>query len=127
MFGVSSSSLFRIVRVEGLKVSFPKGRCPAEKQALFEQFLKGQQDWSLEGTVHQMQVEESQTDKESEHSDREVITELKAPEDVSTKMTKFSMCFEGEVDIDMIANSLRLMLTGVEKANIEIFASCIEN
>lgn len=128
MFGVSGSSLFRLIRNDGLKVTFPKGRCPADKQGSFEQFL-GANDADYACTVANTEEanEENREPRNNREADSLVETEEKEDFRVhkagGTKMTDFSVCFDGDVNIEMIMNSIRFMLGEAGKARVNI--SCV--
>lgn len=128
MFGVSGSSLFRLIRNDGLKVTFPKGRCPADKQWLFEQFLEvnGTDEACIAANTEEAN-EENCEPRNIRDADSLVETEEKedfrAYKAGGTKMTDFSVCFDGDVNIEMIMNSIRFMLGEAGKARVNI--SCV--
>lgn len=125
MFGVSGSSLFRLIRNDGLKVTFPKGRCPADKQGLFEQFL-GANDTGEACTVANAEEANEENCEPRNTRDSDSLIETEEKEDFrahkagGTKMTDFSVCFDGDVNIEMITNSLKFILGDTKRAKIKI-------
>lgn len=115
MFGVSVATVFRAVKNENLRVEFLKGRYPTgNKKVEFERFLKGEPEidsWAPEESAEESQAVEPEN----------VTTDLSSDEEPSkTKLDGFTMNFSGQIDIDMVANSLRYILGNGRNAKIHI-------
>ena len=122
IFGVSAQTIFRVVKKEDLAVEFIKGRYPSgEKAEALKRFLNGEEPIQTEPSKEVEQpapepVEEN--DVEAEPEEIEVVVET--PEKPKTHLDSFTMNFSGEINVDMIANSLRYILTPGGKAKIQI-------
>lgn len=110
VFGVSVATVFRVVKTDGLNVTFLKGKHPTgEKYEAFRKFMDG----------------ESGSDEEVAFDNIEVIEEYSEAVDPvgevqKTKLDSFTMNFSGEINVDMLANSLRYILSGSKAAKIQI-------
>ena len=125
MFGVSVATIFRVVKKEDLNVKFLKGRHPAgEKQEAFMRFISGEE--VEDEVVVQDQASESvcipvtAENEAVESTDSEVLTERYEEKQPKTRLDSFTMNFSGEVNVDMIANSLRYILHSGGKAKVQI-------
>lgn len=120
MFGVSVATVFRVVKKENLNVEFLKGRHPSgNKQEQFQKFLAGENEF-------EEIAEEVSTIEKTEDSiiDTEALA-CENPKSVEKHVTcahldSFSMNFSGAIDVDMIANSLRYILSSGSTAKIQI-------
>lgn len=110
VFGVSVATVFRIVKNEDLSVTFLKGKHPSgEKYEAFRRFMDGNTD--VEEDVVNNDVETFEEVSESVNPTDEVQ---------KTKLDSFTMNFSGEINVDMVANSLRYILSGARNAKIQI-------
>lgn len=110
VFGVSVATVFRIVKNEDLSVTFLKGKHPSgEKYEAFRRFMEG--NASVEEDVVNNDVETFEEVSESVNPTDEVQ---------KTKLDSFTMNFSGEINVDMVANSLRYILSGARNAKIQI-------
>lgn len=111
MFGVNPNTIFRVVKSNELNVKFLKGKHPVgEKAVAFQKFLDGENCLESEEVV-----ENPQEPAEEEH-----VEETQSDAVKQTKLDSFTMNFSGEVDIDMISNSLRYILGSGRTAKIQI-------
>lgn len=115
MFGVSVATVFRLVKNEKLNVVFVKGRKPSGEQgAMYEKFICGDQ----EGNIDDVATANENADEESAVGhDVATVTEER---EQKTQLDSFSMSFSGEINVDMIANSLRYILGSEKNARIQI-------
>ena len=110
VFGVSVATVFRVVKTDGLNVTFLKGKHPTgEKYEAFRKFMDGESGLNEEVTVDNIEDIE-------EHS--EAVDPV--GETQKTKLDSFTMNFSGEINVDMLANSLRYILSGSKAAKIQI-------
>lgn len=111
MFGVNPNTIFRVVKSNELNVKFLKGKHPVgEKAVAFQKFLDGECCLDMEQVVENVPepLDEAPSEKSStETEDR-------------TKLDSFTMNFSGEINIDMISNSLRYILGNGRAAKIQI-------
>lgn len=108
IFGVSVATVFRVVKNEELNVKFLKGKHPAgEKEVALGRFMKGEEEAPCSEPV-------SEVSNTQETNGR--VEELPA----QTKLNSFTMNFSGEINVDMIANSLRYILCNSKTARIQI-------
>lgn len=111
MFGVNPNTIFRVVKSNELNVKFLKGKHPVgEKAVAFQKFLDGECDSEPEVVAEEVQapIEEERTE--------EVLDE----EVNKTKLDGFTMNFSGEINVDMISNSLKYILGNGRAARIQI-------
>lgn len=118
MFGVSVATIFRVVKNEELNVKFQKGRHPTGFEA--EQFQK-----FLSGTLDCAEHNAPQKDEDVPVHDAEVPAvstgdDTTPKEHGSTRLDSFTMNFSGEINVEMVANSLRYILGSGRKARILI-------
>ena len=110
VFGVSVATVFRVVKSEELNVKFLRGKYPTgEKLEAFKTFMSDESDDTE--TTNEKSVEV--TEEYSEETDS-------AGNIQKTKLDSFTMNFSGEINVDMIANSLRYILSGGGQAKIQI-------
>jgi hypothetical protein len=110
VFGVSVATVFRVVKNDNLNVTFLKGKHPAgEKYEAFRRFMDG--DSGVEEDIV-INADEVLT---------EVTEETNSIGDVQkTRLDSFTMNFSGEINVDMVSNSLRYILSGAKNAKIQI-------
>lgn len=111
MFGVNPNTIFRVVKSNELNVKFLKGKHPVgEKAVAFQKFLDGEYDSEPEVAAEEVPalIEEEQAE--------EVLDE----EVNKTKLDSFTMNFSGEINVDMISNSLKYILGSGRAAKIQI-------
>lgn len=110
VFGVSVATVFRVVKNDGLNVTFLKGKHPVgEKYEAFKRFMSGESDVEEEVVVEDVDVVE------------EVVEDPVSTRDIQkTRLDSFTMNFSGEINVDMLANSLRYILSGSKNAKIQI-------
>ena len=109
VFGVSVATVFRIVKNDDLNVTFLKGKHPSgEKYEAFRRFMDG------DACVEDVGVDDVEVFEE-------VSEEVHSTDEVQkTKLDSFTMNFSGEINVDMLANSLRYILSGAKTAKIQI-------
>lgn len=108
MFAVSVSTIRRYIQSAGLNIKFRVGHSMCgEQRAAWETFL--------EGTAPQ------HTSQASCASQSEETPEAYA--DTSMRMDRFSLSFSGDINVDMIANSLKHILGGKATGQVEIVCS----
>lgn len=111
MFGVNPNTIFRVVKSNGLNVKFLKGKHPVgEKAVAFQKFLDGECYSEPE-----VAIEEASELIEEEH-----VEEVLDEEVNKTKLDSFTMNFSGEINVDMISNSLKYILGNGRAAKIQI-------
>lgn len=118
MFGVSVATVFRVVKNEGLNVKFQKGRHPTGFEAeQFQRFLSGTLGCNEQES--ELCVNE---DKKCEDEQCGVSTDGGNihTESESTHLDGFTMNFSGEINVEMVANSLRYILGSGRKARLLI-------
>ena len=110
VFGVSTATVFRVVKNNNLNVTFLKGKHPTgEKYEAFKAFMSGETEITEDVISNNVEVVE------------EVVEETDcAGDSQKTKLDSFTMNFSGEINVDMLANSLRYILSGSKKAKIQV-------
>ena len=122
MFGVNPATVLRVVKKEGLAVRFSKGKHPTgAKGEAYKKFLAGDttQEESVEQIPEAVESEESAAVDDGNYP-KEVQQEVVANSAAGTKLDSFTLNFSGDVNVDMIANSLRYILATGGKAKIQI-------
>lgn len=110
VFGVSVATVFRVVKNEELNVKFLRGKYPTgEKLEALKMFMNGDSEETKDENGQDVDVE----DDPSEETDQ-------VGDVAKTKLDSFTMNFSGEINVDMIANSLRYILSGGGQARIQI-------
>lgn len=108
MFGISAVTLQRTIKKEGLDVKFVKGKFPnPDQMEQFHLFLEGNKETAIDESMNYENAAEEDGDALSDAY--EVACEH--PQ-VTMKMKEFTLKFEGKLNIDEIANSIRFMLGG---------------
>ena len=106
MFGIRPLTVRRYIVSNELNISFPVGHSMnAEQRAAWENFLNG--------GVAQQDVAE------------QVSKPVRQDADGHMSMNKFSMSFNGKIDVNMIANSLLNILGSDASGNIEIICNLV--
>lgn len=110
VFGVSVATVFRVVKNDNLNVTFLKGKHPAgEKYEAFRRFMDGDA-----GVEEDIVIDDAESFKE-------VTEETNSTgEAQKTRLDSFTMNFSGEINVDMVSNSLRYILSGAKSAKIQI-------
>ena len=110
VFGVSVATVFRVVKNDNLNVTFLKGKHPAgEKYEAFRRFMDGDSGVEEDIVINDAEVF------------AEVTEETNSIGDVQkTRLDSFTMNFSGEINVDMVSNSLRYILSGAKNAKIQI-------
>lgn len=110
VFGVSVATVFRVVKNDDLNVTFLKGKHPSgEKYEAFKRFMDGNAGVEEDVAIDDVEVLEEVS--EGVNSAGEVQ---------KTRLDSFTMNFSGEINVDMLANSLRYILSGSKNAKIQI-------
>lgn len=110
IFGVSVATVFRVVKNENLNVTFLKGKHPTkEKYEAFRQFMNGETKAEENVAVENIEVTEEISEEANPVGDTR-----------GTRLDSFTMNFSGEINVDMLANSLRYILSGAKAAKIQI-------
>lgn len=132
MFGVSAPTVARYIKKNNLGIEFLKGRYPrGEKGDAFKRFMNGDAAVEVGEVVLETSAETSITDPAEPVVANEFEEELVATEPAAkmnnaevaipkTHLDSFIMNFSGEVNVDMVANSLRYILSGGGRAKIQI-------
>ena len=109
MFGISVATLSRTIKRLGLNINFVKGKFPNEEQmAAYEAFLNPE-------------VEQEELEPQEEYDTAIDESEAQEPtQKAVTSMTEFSIKFQGVLDIDTVANSLKMILGRHAEGEIEI-------
>lgn len=111
MFGVSVSTIRRHIQSVGLDIKFHVGHSMnGEQRAAWEAFLGGKAPQPIPQTVRAPEPEEPP----------------KVCADTSMRMDNFSLSFSGDINVDMIANSLKHILGGRATGRVEIVCSLME-
>lgn len=111
MFNVSISTIRRHIQSAGLDIKFHVGHSMnGEQRAAWEAFLGGKAPQPVPQTVRVPQPEEPP----------------KVCADTSMRMDNFSLSFSGDINVDMIANSLKHILGGKATGRVEIVCSLME-
>lgn len=125
MFGVKPASVLRVVKNQGLNVRFLRGKHPSEEQKeAFQNFMLGTPEQDACGIPGQDVESDMLADADEKNPDEVSGCEPEAiqtaQEKQATRLDSFSMSFSGEVNIDMIANSLKYILGAARSAKIQI-------
>lgn len=108
IFGVSVATVFRVVKNEDLNVKFLKGKHPAgEKEVALSRFMNGREEAPRAESMSEAVVTQEASNKVDESP-------------AQTKLNSFTMNFSGEINVDMVANSLRYILSHGKTAKIQI-------
>ncbi len=121
MFDVSPSTIRRYLRGAELNIKFRAGRSMnASQREVWEKFLHTE---LYTGTSF---VECNKFSCDSEHG--QIKSQNDTPVETSPmQMEKFSLCFSGHFDIDMVANSLRRMIHKNSVGKIEIVCTMTDS
>lgn len=120
MFGVKSVTVRRYCETNGLNVKFRKGvAMTGDQRAMWDVFLHGSDaaEVPAEPAEEEIHVEDIMPPDEffRDVDDEELLAESTFPLEALAKpetmtMTEVNLSFEGKIDIDSIANSLRVIL-----------------
>lgn len=104
MFGIAVSTLSRHIELNDLDVRFIRGRKQTkEQQEQWENFLHGIQD---EPSGHEFKNEDTECETQKPSK--------------SGFMKGFTISFAGQIDVEAIANSLRMILGEFSSGSVEI-------
>ena len=124
MFGVQALTVRKHAIANSLEVSFPRGHAMTTLQrAEWEKFLNDSNDNIVPDFVEQEENNSNDTLTESENnqfinSHSDVINEA-----AKMDMKRFSIQFSGSIDVDMVANSLKLILGQQAEGELEIICT----
>lgn len=115
MFGMSVATIRRHIQSADLDIRFRVGHSMnAEQREAWEQFLH-----SAQGYIVVEGVDES---KLHEMSNTSPIEPMPAP----MKMSEFSLCFVGPINVEMVANSLKRILGDNASGEVRVVCSLAE-
>lgn len=113
MFDVQPLTVRRHVETNGIPATFPRGQSMgAVRRAEWERFLNPEQVEEPQEETNEPWVFENDEPAEENH---ETSTGM--------AMKKFCLSFCGDIDVNMIANSLRLILGNQSKGEVEIICN----
>lgn len=131
MFGVRALTVRKHVDANGLNITFPRGHSMnAERRAVWNEFL-GVVPTNVADSVLENTVEEAPVEEVAEGVvEAGVLTDQTEPDTViapiepkGMNMKKFCLQFAGVIDVDMIANSLKLILGDQSNGELEIICN----
>lgn len=131
MFGVRALTVRKHVDANGLNVTFPRGHSMnAERRAVWNEFL-GVVPTNVVESVPENTADEAPAEEVVEEVvETEVLTAQTEPENViapmepkGMNMKKFCLQFAGVIDVNMIANSLKLILGDQSSGELEIICN----
>ena len=131
MFGVRALTVRKHVDANGLNITFPRGHSMnAERRAVWNEFL-GVVPTNVVESVPENAAEEAPVEEVVEEVvEAEVLTAQTEPETViapmepkGMNMKKFCLQFAGAIDVNMIANSLKLILGDQSNGELEIICN----
>lgn len=118
MLGVSVATVFRVVKNEELNVKFQKGRHPTGFEAeQFQKFLSGTLDCCEQAPELCIDEDTKCDNEQCGAGSDDNSTQLK---ETGTHLDGFTMSFSGEIDVEMVANSLRYVLGSGRNARLLI-------
>ncbi len=123
MFGVKALAVRRHVDANSLGITFPRGHTmSAAHRVEWEKFLS--ENVSDSETINTVESVPAETDAvpKAEFGGEQYKTGVIAPPK-GMNMKKFSLQFSGMVDVDMIANSLKLLLGNQANGELEIICN----
>lgn len=122
MFGVSYATLNRAIDRWGLSISFTRGKKMSREQVdAFNAFMGNEPE--TQNVVQPVCASEPAILQAEAYIPENPVIENEIPEPdkkPNTKMECFTMSFSGEIDVDMIANSLRYIMGNGSSARIQI-------
>lgn len=133
MFGVRALTVRKHVDANGLNITFPRGHSMnAERRAVWNEFL-GVVPATVVESVPENTAEEAPIEEVVEEVvEAEALTAQTEPETViapmepkGMNMKKFCLQFAGVIDINMIANSLKLILGDQSSGELEIICNLV--
>ena len=122
MFGVTPITVRKHVDANELGVSFPKGHAMGqEKRDAWSSFITG----DLDSDMNQENIDKQDTTEPQNIDDavdsNEVQDENEEKSDNSgMKMSSFTVRFDGAISVDMIANSLKMILGNHSSGSVEV-------
>lgn len=132
MFGVSTATIFRLVKNESLNIKFPRGRrSPGSGIGSFGDFL-GMNSATAENNeqkhIDDVIYVETPSKDEGSNNDEVCANAVNTDKSACTSDTeiekmclkKFTLNFSGAINVDMIANSLRYIIGNGSNATIDI-------
>lgn len=131
MFGVRALTVRKHVDANGLNITFPRGHSMnAERRAVWNEFL-GVVPTNVADSVLENTVEEAPVEEVAEGVvEAGVLTDQTEPDTViapmepkGMNMKKFCLQFAGVIDVNMIANSLKLILGDQSNGELEIICN----
>lgn len=131
MFGVRALTVRKHVGANGLNITFPRGHSMnAERRAVWNEFL-GVVPTNVADSVPENAVDKALIEEVAEEVvEAEVLTAKAEPEPViapmgpnGMNMKKFCLQFAGVIDVNMIANSLKLILGEQSNGELEIICN----
>lgn len=125
MFGVTPITVRKHVDTNALEVSFPKGHAmDREKRDAWSRFLAGglDSDVNQEDAAKQETTETQNIDDIVDSSGIQDESDEK-PDNIGMKMSSFTVRFDGEISVDMIANSLKMILGSRSSGSVEVICN----
>lgn len=125
MFEVQPLTVRKHVTNNNLSIDFPRGRTMTSDQKLgWNQFVNGQGVPDIEDAVEQEETEPEVVDPVDAEP---VVFSIPEPESTTKKknmrMHGVNLKFSGAIDVDMVANSLRLILGNESEGELEIICN----
>lgn len=115
MFGVSPATIRRHVQSADLDIRFKAGHSMnVEQRSVWEQFLHSAQEYVVAN-----EVKEEDRDVSAKAVSAGTIDSAPTP----MRMSEFSLCFIGPINVEMIANSLRHILGDDASGEIRVVCS----
>lgn len=123
MFGVTPLTVRKHVEAKGLDVSFPRGHTMNKNEKdVWALFLTGgtKQTDGAASNLEEESVPEAAMEKTTSDSCQEREQPNEDHKDVSMNMSCFTIRFDGAINVDMIANSLKMILGDRPDGSVEI-------
>ena len=119
MFGMSVATIRRYIQSAGLAIEFRVGHSMnAEQRSAWERFLHSAQDYIVDGcTIEKDNI--ALTDEMSVSSVESVPALM--------KMSEFSICFTGPINVEMVANSLKHILGDAANGEVRVVCKLTEH
>lgn len=118
MFGMSVATVRRHIQTADLDIKFRVGHSMnAEQRDAWERFLHSAQDYIMVGDMKE--------------EDKAVLAEAMGantiePASAPMKMSEFSLCFIGPINVEMVANSLKRILGDNANGEVKVVCSLTE-
>lgn len=123
MFGVTPLTVRKHVEAKGLDVSFPRGRTMNKNEKdMWALFLTGgtKQTDGAASNLEEESVTEAAMGETTADACQEQERLNEDHKDVSMNMSGFTIRFDGAINVDMIANSLKMILGDRSGGSVEI-------